>query len=89
VLPDTKWRPSGGSEALVGVLVARPVPRQLLTPPRGIGARPHEVLWAHMPKTAIDEHGYPLPREHNIGYAAAFGKRALLDAESESAAVQR
>jgi len=42
-----------------------------------------------MPKTTIDEHGYPLPREHCIGYTAAFGKRALLDAESESVAVQR
>lgn len=70
MLPDPDDRPSGLSEGVVISSIPLDVACDLCVPIDPIRLWAQAVLWASMPKTAVNEHCNPLARENDIRLAA-------------------
>jgi hypothetical protein len=74
MLPEPEHRPSFGSKASVGVLVARNVCRNLYRPIIGVVLENFStVIRATVPEAPVNKYRNTSPREHNVCFTAYVG----------------
>lgn len=66
MLPNPDHRPPAFRQAGIRSPVSIHVASELLSPPLTIALWQNTVIWAHMPETAINEHGDTFSGKHHV-----------------------
>lgn len=66
MFPESNYAPPVINKPFGDELITFAVSRQLGRPVAGVSTRRMTVVWASVPKTAVDEYGHPSFREDDI-----------------------
>ena len=89
VLPDPKYRPTGGGQQRIGLSVSTAIASYLSSPVLSVSAGDRVMYRTSVPEATVHEHSDPLTREEDVSGAPYRSNRSSIDKVSKTSSVDR
>src|SRR5215510_6948995 len=86
--PETKNQPTGPPKSTIGVEVATTIIEDLPTPPDGVSSGSSAMLWAAVPKAAVDKNRDARPAKHDVAASPKPVEQKCVDGVAQTATMQ-